>query len=69
MDINQKLQKLEKKIESLEVPAGYTISGASISIPWWVDALSQWLEFGVILTGFIIGILTIVLQIKKLKRK
>lgn len=67
--ISDMFQHLEKKIDALEVPAGYTVAGGSLSTPLWIDTLTPYMEFGVLLTGLIIGITTVILQIKKIREK
>lgn len=68
MDIESKLKNLEKQIDNLEVPIGYGVSGASLSTPLWIDALTPYLEFTVLVCGVIIGISTVYLQIRKIRK-
>lgn len=65
MDLNQKIQSLEKKLNALEVPAGAVASTSMITLPAWADKLTPWLEFGILVTGVLVGILTVIVYWQK----
>lgn len=67
----QKLEKLQTKAVGLtyDVPAGATASASMLSFPLWIENLTPWLEFGVLLCGFIVGIFTVIIYYKKLFNK
>jgi hypothetical protein len=65
----KKLENLEKKIDGFEIPAGYTIGGAGATLPIWADALTQWLQVGTSVVGFVVILLTAYMQIQKIKKK
>jgi hypothetical protein len=62
------MNRVQKLTEAAEIPVGYTIAGASLSTPIWIDFLTPYIQFGTLLTGFVIGCLTVYLQIRKIRR-
>lgn len=62
-------ENLERKARAVDIQAGYTISATTMSMPLWVNKLGQWLEFGVLVCGFLIGVTTLVYNIRRLRGK
>lgn len=64
--IMEKINNLEKKLEAVEIPAGAGIGGTAISIPWWIDGLTPWLQFFTLAGGSVIVFLTIIISIQRI---
>ena len=58
-----------RKLETLEIPAGYTVGATVITIPIWVEPLTVWLQLFVVVVGIMVGLTTIWLNIKKIRQK
>lgn len=62
------IQKIEKAIEKVQLPAGYTVSVALTSTPIWLEDVITWFEFGVIVVGLLVGLTTLWLNIVKIRK-
>lgn len=63
------IEKFEKKIEPIQIPAGYVVSASLSSTPLWLQDATTWFEFGIVVCGFLIGVTTLWLNIRKLLKK
>lgn len=66
--LEEKVDQIARKIDALEVPIGYSVAGTSLSTPFWIDTLTPYMEFGVLACGLIIGVTTVILQIRKIRK-
>lgn len=62
------IDKISQKAEQFQVPAGYAVTGTLSSTPLWLQPVSNWLEFVILIIGVIVGITTVWLNIIKIER-
>lgn len=60
------LDRIERKIEPIQIPAGYVVSAGLSSTPLWLQDAATWFEFGIVVCGFLIGVTTLWLNIRKI---
>lgn len=61
--------QMGEKMESLQVPAGYTVSAGLYSVPVWVQDLSGWLQFFAVVCAVLVGASTFYLNMLKIREK
>lgn len=61
------LEKIQNKIDSVQVPLGYGMSGGLTSTPLWLEPTMHWLQWIGVLIGVLIGITTLYINFLTIK--
>jgi hypothetical protein len=60
------IDRIHSKLESVQIPAGYTVAAGLGTTPIWVQDISNWLEFGALVFAVAIGATTLWLNVLKI---
>ncbi len=56
------------KIDSVQVPTGYAVSAGLTTTPAWMNSITTWLDFSIIVIGVAVGLTTLWINVMKIKR-
>jgi hypothetical protein len=63
------MYKIQQKIDSIQIPAGYAVSAGVGTTPLWVSNLTDWLELLAIFFAVLVGATTAYLNYLKIRRE
>lgn len=51
--------KVTQKLDAVQIPAGYGVAAGLTSTPIWLESVTTYLEFLIVVVGLLIGISTL----------
>lgn len=62
------LNKIQNKLDSAQIVAGYSVTGTLASTPVWLDSLTAWFELVAVILAVLVGVTTVWLNIQKINK-
>ena len=59
---------LLEKIDGVQVPTGYVVSGGLTTTPVWMSSMTTWLDLIIILIGVAVGLTTLYINVLKIRK-
>ena len=63
------MDKVQQKLDSVQIPTGYTVALGVGATPVWIQSLTTWLELTAILFAILVGASTVYLNWIKIKKE
>jgi len=60
--------KIQRTVEVVESGAAYTVAGASMTAPAWLDDAQSYGEFTLLFLGILIAATTLYLNVRKIRK-
>lgn len=60
-------RNIAQKIDSLHVPAGYTVSAGLTTSPVWLEHVTAYMQLGAVTFGVLVGVTTVWLNLVKIR--